>query len=210
MAKKVSDIIREHWQKGDYLGWFEQVYAQTDPPWALDGAHPHLVQWVAREAIDGDGQRALVVGCGLGDDAEYLAQLGYDVTAFDISETAIARCRQRFPDSPVTYVTADLFQLPDTWQGAYDLVFESRTIQALPHTMSQQACHAIADTLAPRGVLLVLCFARDPHESKDGIPWRVSRVELQAFVDYGLDEVQFEDIREGDRRDFRVMYRRTS
>lgn len=39
--------------------------------------------------------RAVVIGCGLGDDAEYLASMGYEVTAFDISPTAIAMCHTR-------------------------------------------------------------------------------------------------------------------
>ncbi|MCC5670705.1 class I SAM-dependent methyltransferase [Nostoc sp. CHAB 5784] len=41
------------------------------------------------------GQKALVIGCGLGDDAEAIASLGFEVTAFDISPTAIAWCQER-------------------------------------------------------------------------------------------------------------------
>ncbi|MDZ7952448.1 hypothetical protein [Nostoc sp. DedQUE09] len=36
------------------------------------------------------GQKALVIGCGLGDDAEALAHLGFEVTTFDISPTAMS------------------------------------------------------------------------------------------------------------------------
>jgi len=35
-------------------------------------------------------RRALVVGSGLGDDAEHVASLGFDTLAFDVSPTAIA------------------------------------------------------------------------------------------------------------------------
>ena len=52
-------------------------------------------------------QKALIIGCGLGDDAEALAKLGFEVTAFDISTSAIAWCQQRFPDSTVNYLVAD-------------------------------------------------------------------------------------------------------
>ena len=48
-----------------------------------------------------NGKKALKIGCGLGDDAEYLTETGMEVTAFDISETAIRWCHERFPDSRV-------------------------------------------------------------------------------------------------------------
>ncbi|WP_313934260.1 MULTISPECIES: hypothetical protein [Nostocaceae] len=40
----------------------------------------------------------------MGDDAEAPAKLGFEVTAFDISPTAISWCQQWFPDSSVNYV----------------------------------------------------------------------------------------------------------
>ncbi len=52
------------------------------------------------EATDA-AQRAVVIGCGLGADAEYVASLGFDTTSFDISGTAIRLARQRFPGSAV-------------------------------------------------------------------------------------------------------------
>ena len=58
------------------------------------------------------GKKALTIGCGLGDDAEQLAEWGFSTTAFDVSETAIRACRRRFPDSRVQYVAADLLQPP--------------------------------------------------------------------------------------------------
>ena len=55
---------------------------------------------------------ALVVGCGLGDDAEFIAGLGFSVVAFDISASAIAAAQQRFPQSTVRYRVADLMAAP--------------------------------------------------------------------------------------------------
>jgi ubiquinone/menaquinone biosynthesis C-methylase UbiE len=73
-----------------------------------------------------------VVGCGLGDDAEYVAGRGFDTVAFDISASAIRAARRRYPDSAVHYVTADLLDPPGEWERAFDLVVESLTLQALP------------------------------------------------------------------------------
>jgi hypothetical protein len=40
-------------------------------PWARDGPNPVLVEWTRARALAGEGRRALVVGTGLGDDAEH-------------------------------------------------------------------------------------------------------------------------------------------
>lgn len=67
---------------------------------------------------------ALVVGCGLGADAEYIARLGFDTVAFDVAETAIRLARERFPESTVDYVVRDLLDPPAEWLRAFDLVAE--------------------------------------------------------------------------------------
>ena len=46
------------------------------------------------------GQRAVVVGAGLGENAELVAGLGYDTLAFDIAPTAVAQARASASHSP--------------------------------------------------------------------------------------------------------------
>ena len=79
--------------------------------------------------------KALIVGCGLGDDAEELVARGFDTTAFDIAATAIEWCVSRFPRSKVRYVVADLFHPPPSWSRAFALVVESNTLQVFPQEM---------------------------------------------------------------------------
>ena len=87
---------------------------------------------------DGTGRRAVVVGAGYGADAEHLAALGYETTAFDISPAAVAAARERYPDSAVDYRVADLLDLPDDLVGAFDLVVEIYTIQALHGSLRER------------------------------------------------------------------------
>ena len=54
-------------------------------PGSRRDAHPLLVDWARGQAVRGRGRRAVVVGWGLGADAEYTARLGFDTTGFDIS-----------------------------------------------------------------------------------------------------------------------------
>ena len=88
------ELARQHYADGDPLGWFDDLYKRAGGnfetiPWADRAVNPHLAAWCEREGLPRPGERVVVVGCGLGDDAEYLAGLGAVVTAFDISETAI-------------------------------------------------------------------------------------------------------------------------
>ena len=63
---------------------------------------------------DRAGHQAVVVGCGLAADAEYLASRRFDTIGFDISQTAIRLASQRFPGSKVRCVTADVPGAIDT------------------------------------------------------------------------------------------------
>jgi 2-polyprenyl-3-methyl-5-hydroxy-6-metoxy-1,4-benzoquinol methylase len=136
--------------------------------------------------------RAVTIGCGLGDDAEALAAAGYQVTAFDISETAIEWCSRRFPNSRVEYKTLDLFALPEEWPGHFDLVFESNTIQALMGEYRHQALEAIARLVAPGGVVLVSCRSRNEGEKEDAFPIPLTRGDLDRFIGSGLVEDGFD------------------
>lgn len=102
---------------GDPTGWFEPLYAAAAAgrlamPWDRGEPSPYLTQWTADRGVTGAGRSAVIVGCGLGDDAEFIAGLGFQTTAFDISPTAITMARSRFRDSPVRYQAADLLNPP--------------------------------------------------------------------------------------------------
>jgi ubiquinone/menaquinone biosynthesis C-methylase UbiE len=142
------------------------------------------------------------VGCGLGDDAEALAARGLDVTAFDISPTAIEWCRKRFPASKVAYKTADLFRA----DFSADFVLESYTLQSLPVLQRRKAMECIARFAA--GTLLVLTRGREPSEDPGKLPWPMTRQELDHFQELGLKEIAFEDYADRGVRRFRVEYKR--
>lgn len=197
-------------------GWFEPLYAEAkgdtaQVPWAKNQPHPFLQEWLSINSPQAAEKTALVIGCGLGDDAELLASLGYQVTAFDISPTAIAWCQQRFPDSSVNYLVADLFNLDPQWQGKYDFVFECKTIQALPLNMRSQVIQKITALVAPQGTLLVIARHRDADTIPDGPPWALSDAELSQFIELGLTEVKCDRFIEGEQikiEQYRLEYYR--
>ncbi len=213
---KARDIARRHLTAGDALGWFEDLYsaAKGDPtavPWADLAPNPNLVEWLDAHALSGRGKSALKVGCGLGDDAEELARRGFETTAFDISGTAIAWCRKRFPNSSVNYQVTELFTFPHEWEERFDFVLESYTLQVLPPDMRKQAIRAISRLVRTGGRLLVIARGRDPGEEEGMMPWPLTRTEFLEFQAQGLREFSFEDF--VDREDppvrrFRAAYDR--
>jgi SAM-dependent methyltransferase len=184
---------------GDPTGWFERVYAaaaagQTTVPWDRGGPSRYLTQWAASGAQHGAGRRAAVVGCGLGDDAEFIAGLGFQTTAFDISSTAIATARRRFPGSAVRYQTADLLNPPTAWHQAFDLVVESMTLQALPDPPRGGAIARLGGLVAPGGTLIAIARAREAEQAVSGPPWALTRAEIAAIAGDDLEPVRIEDL----------------
>ena len=179
---------------GEPLRWFEELYsnAQRDSeeiPWARMEPHPKMVEWIANhpEAIG----KALVVGCGLGDDAEWLSAAGFEVTAFDISKSSIDWCRERFPQSSVTYCIADLLSPPDDWLNQFDLIVEIHILQVIPDSIRDQAVSNLPKLLLTGGHLLCigrLATNRIPDEPTP--PWPLTRVWMEGRF-HELRQVNF-------------------
>jgi SAM-dependent methyltransferase len=191
-------LATESLAAADPTGWFERLYAAASDgeavvPWDRGGPHPLLVEWTTTREFDDVG-RALVVGAGLGGDAEHIAALGPETVAFDVSATAVATARSRHPDSRVEYVTADLLDPPTAWTQAYDLVIESLTVQSLPVTVRRTAIANVAAFVRPGGRLLVIAFGGLDDGAYGGPPWPLRRDEIESFASEGLSVGRIEDI----------------
>ncbi len=100
---RLRQLAEDSIKRGDPTSWFEELYrgaaGETEAiPWAHLTANSLLMEWITRHQPRDEGQKTLVVGCGLGDDAEAMARAGYAVIAFDISAEAIQWCQRRFPE----------------------------------------------------------------------------------------------------------------
>ena len=195
--------------------WFERLYVaaetgEAEVPWDKGAPHHLLERWVRERGLPGDGRRAMVVGCGMGRDSEYLAELGFATVAFDFSATAIAAVRRRFPDSPVDYRVADLLDPPAAWAaGAFDLVVESLTVQSLPRQLRPAAIARVRELVAPGGTLLVIAAVKGADEDPPDGPWPLTRAEVESFAGGDLALVGLEDFRDPDAHRWRAEFRRT-
>ena len=173
---------------GEPTRWFEELWSaaardEVDMPWDRSAPYPPVLAHVDR-AGDGSGRRAVVVGAGLGADAELLASRGYRTVAFDLAPSAVELARSRYPGTAVDYRVADLLDLAPDLVGAFDLVIDVFTVQALPRALRDRAVAGIRALLAPGGDLLAVQFVHeDGAPEDDGPPWLVTRAEMASLAD---------------------------
>lgn len=203
-------LAAESLAAGDATGWFERLYAESETgeaivPWDSRSPHFLLEEW--GEAQGPGRGRALVVGAGMGDDAEYVAGLGYETVAFDVSESAVRLAGERFPGSAVDYRVADLLNPPGEWRGAFDLVVEIMTVQALPEELHARAIAGVAGFVRPGGTLLVIASGREEGGPVFAPPWPLTPSEIAAFAVDGVTVEKIEDLRDGERHRWRATFR---
>ncbi|WP_072682413.1 class I SAM-dependent methyltransferase [Arcobacter sp. LA11] len=190
-------MVKTYQENDDPLGWFDSIYKNAKGDykavfWADLEPSPYLIHWLKDNPKKKIKPKAVVIGCGVGDDAEALSNFGYEVIGFDISQSAIELCENRYPNSKVTYLVADLFNYPDEWIENFDLVYECNTIQVLPGEYRIKARKAISKLLAPSGNLLVSCRSRKTGEQEDNIPLPLDKEEIDKFVKIDkLKEIDF-------------------
>ena len=193
--------------------WFDGLYQEhkeshDNIPWARQAVNP-LLQSYLDEELEHKG-KALVIGCGLGDDAFALEEAGYDVLAIDISQTALDLAKKRFPDSDIVFGKQDIFDMPEKYKAHFDLVFEAFTIQSLPVEFREKMVTAVADSVAFDGKLLLVAHKRE--EDFDGPPWPLTADEVALFEVAGLTELSHEIHTEESKISntrFRVLYKKS-
>jgi len=169
---------------GEPTRWFEETWSsgardEIDLPWDRTAPYPPVVEHVAG---DTEGGRAVVIGAGLGADAEFLAAGGWQTTAFDIAPSAVRLARERHPGTAVDYRVADLLDLPGDLRAAFDLVVEVFTVQALPRSVRTDAVAGVRALVGPGGRALVAEFERTDADLVAGPPWLLDRAEMESFA----------------------------
>lgn len=193
--------------------WFEELYKQNENtheniPWAKQAVNP-LLQTYLDTKKEHKG-KALVIGCGLGDDAYALVNAGYETLAIDISQTALNIAQKRFEGSGVEFVKQDIFDMPKQYFEYFDFVFEALTIQSLPREFRTKMIKAVAQSVSIDGELLVVAHKKQLVDG--GPPWPLTQVEIDQFLDNKLQEISFELITQESHISntlFKILYKKT-
>ncbi len=134
---------------------WEQRFVDEDAPWERDHVHPALAYW-SEAGVLRPGLRIHVPGCGRGREPEALARLGLEVTAIDLSPTAMASQSERVGAAGLDarLVTGDALTLRPDPPAA---VLWEQTFLCAIHPRDRERYEAMAfESLTAGGRLLAL------------------------------------------------------
>src|SRR5687767_11058196 len=181
--------------------------AQRDPPrggWEelYRNANPDQLPWFTTK-LDEDFERALKqfdvapdhgpvmdLGTGPGTAAIELARRGFQVTALDVSASAIDMARRRAGDigAKIEWIVNDLFQ--KSWDEHFRLVYDRGVYHSLNGDERNRYPDVVASWLRPGGFLMIKTFSTD--EPGTWGPHRVPRRELEENLGGRLDLIHIE------------------
>jgi SAM-dependent methyltransferase len=176
--QNLADITRP-----DY--WSER-YDTDQAPWDMHGETAVFRALRERQEMPlepqsrGRATRLWVPGCGYGYDALAFARAGYDVAAVDFSDRplqVLAREAQN-ENLRVECVQADVFVLPSSFFGTFDIALEYTCYCAIPPERREEYAQVIANTLVPGGWLIGLFFPTDGRPG--GPPFAVEAGEITS------------------------------
>jgi 2-polyprenyl-3-methyl-5-hydroxy-6-metoxy-1,4-benzoquinol methylase len=175
-SKESTMTMKDFWEK-QY-----QDYEKEQLPWFIGRPDYNLIGWLQSQAHK--PERVLDLGCGHADNAIWLAQQGYKVSASDVSETAILDARKRAFDTGVEvdfHVNDAMETLP---QGPFDLVFD----RGMFHCFNVDADRAkvvenISKILAPTGVWLSTIGSTECSQGTQVTPPRRSLTDIVLAVE---------------------------
>jgi cyclopropane fatty-acyl-phospholipid synthase-like methyltransferase len=166
---------------------FDSAYLGI-PPWDIGKPQSEIVR------LEQDGKlrgSVLDCGCGIGENALYVASRGHEVCGIDASPNAIRKAGEKAKDRDIAakFLTVDALDL-----GGLGCTFDSVVDCGLFHVFSdsdrERYVSSLASVTAPGAKLVVLCFS--DLQPRDQGQRRVSKAEIRQAFSRGW---QVQDIR---------------
>ena len=125
--------------------------------WIMGPLLPDLVKLVDGGRIA--PCRAIDLGCGVGVEAIYLAQNGFEVTGVDFSPTAIRRANKNSREAGVQirFIQDDLTD-PRHVTGTYDLLLDVGAFSDLDQVQRDAYMQTVLPLSQPGSLFLLMCF----------------------------------------------------
>jgi SAM-dependent methyltransferase len=151
----------------------------------------HLLRYAVGAPL-AKGKRVLDAACGHGFGSVLLLhQEASEVVGVDISEEAIALCRDRWPDPRLIFHAQDLENLNELQLKPFDLITTFETLEHVVHP--DKVLHAFKDSLKEDGLLL------------GSVPGATDKQEKNEYHLHHFDRNSLEDLLRGEFSEVQVF-----
>lgn len=163
----------------DPLAFFNSVYQDT-APWDIGAPQPAMAALVEKYP---PANPVLDLGCGSGDLAIYLAQLGYQVVGIDFVESAIMKAQNKLGSLPhetsqlLSFQVADALK-PSLLRIRFGAVIDSGFYHLFNPDQCDQLIDEIESILLPKGCYYLHEFAIE--FPVPNVPRKITVGEIQA------------------------------
>ena len=174
------------------MDFFDSDY-EGIPPWDIGRPQKEFIQLAQAGEING---RVLDLGCGTGENALFLAHLGFEVWGIDAAPNAIKKAKEKARERGITIT----FQISDalnlqSLRNRFDSVIDCGLFHVLSDEERPIFAASLSSALYPGGRYFMLCFSE--HEPGSYGPRRVTQAEIWATFSKGwkinyIREVEFE------------------
>ena len=140
------------------LPW-DASYQDGPAPWDVGRPQPAVVRLAAQGVFAGT---VLDAGCGTGENALYVASLGFSVLGVDVAETALAMARAKAGDRGIEaeFAAADALHL-ERLVRRFDTVLDCGLFHTFNRDERPGYVASLTSVTEHDGTLYVLCFSDD-------------------------------------------------
>lgn len=137
-----------------------------------------------------DGKRALDVACGGGRHTYYMAELGYEVDAIDISKVAIASLNRALIEKNISNVHTEVMDMDH-----FKAVDESYGVIVMSNYLNRALISELKRALMVDGVLFIESYMEDKSNEKRGSKREnlLASGELKSFFDSHFDILEYSE-----------------
>ena len=178
---------------------YEKLYQSEEYFWGTEPAD--FLDKLAALKPAGAGVSVLDIGCGEGKDAVYMAQLGYQVTAFDLTASGIRKTGRLAEERGVKIraFTADINDFQT--DGRFDIIYSTGTVQYLRDENIPGFFEKVKRMTKPHGLNYFNVFVEkpflelSPDWDREEKMWKTGALAAH-YADWKIrlmDEVIFED-----------------
>lgn len=171
---------------------FEEAYLSL-PPWDIGRPQGEIIRLAEEGEIRG---AVLDAGCGTGENALFLSDLGYEVTGIDAAGAAIRKAKEKSRGRRVPAVFLEWDALEISGLGKrFDTVIDCGLFHVFSEEERPLYVEGLSLVLVPGGTFWMLCFSE--MEPGDWGPRRVTQREIREAFDRGwrvdsIREARFE------------------